>query len=97
MAIDIMQTILDIAKVGAQKHVAQSEPVPCEDCEAPATESWAIPIPPFAEHFCQHSAAKGFWGLHIWPSKDTAETYGQWWALHAGYPAKYLGAFPVDA
>jgi hypothetical protein len=55
---DWNKMILDIAKVGAQNYTMPAEPVPCEDCEAPATESWAIPIPPFAEHFCQRCADK---------------------------------------
>lgn len=58
MAFDLKQTIFDIAKAGAQKHAAQPDPIVCEDCDQPATESWAIPMPPFAEHFCQRCADK---------------------------------------
>ena len=37
------------------------------------------------------------WGYLEWPSRDTAETYGQ--QCEAGWPhlLKHLGAFPVDA
>jgi hypothetical protein len=57
---DFAKLVLDTCKVGAQKHGAHiTEPVLCDSCEeAPATESWSIPIAPFIEHRCQRCADK---------------------------------------
>lgn len=35
------------------------------------------------------------WGMFVWPSRDTAETYGQK-CESANTHLKYLGAFPVE-
>jgi hypothetical protein len=42
----------------------RTEPVRCEDCWqyderiTPATETWAIPMAPYAEHYCESCADK---------------------------------------
>lgn len=56
--IDFQKLIFDIAKVGAQKYVAQPNTIKCEDCDEPATETWTIPIPPYAEHYCERCAER---------------------------------------
>ncbi len=40
---------------------------------------------------------KEFVGIFQWPSRDTAETYGQSWEKENPTFGKYLGAFPVES
>lgn len=57
MAMDLQKMIIDIAKVGAQKYAPLAEPVPCEDCGQPATETRTVAQAPFARHYCAGCAA----------------------------------------
>lgn len=42
-------------------------------------------------------AYEEYFAEHTWPTRDTAETYGQQNEADHPHTIKYLGAFPVDA
>jgi hypothetical protein len=67
---DLIKTIFDIAKVGAQKYVAQPDPISCDDCGRVATESWACPAPLLAIHLCESCADKRRDRYYEWPHHD---------------------------
>ena len=57
---DLLKAIIDICKVGAQKHGGKvTVPVYCEDCDALATETWdARPYLNELTHLCECCADK---------------------------------------
>ena len=82
----LMNMIMNIAKVGAQKYAPGAKPIGCEICGDLATESHAVPEPPFARHYCKRHASGIFRDHSCWKCNDGAKPCAQGGAHQCDYP-----------